>query len=508
MHTDTENKITTEYGGELKSITKSAGFGALGMFFMTIMAFVSNIVITRNLGVELYGLFVLVTNIFSFIVLISQLGFTNTIIRFVSFYLGQNKDAMTIGTIQFSFKLLLFFSLIVFIISQIAAPYISDYIFKRPEITYLLRILLFSIPFSVMATVSYAVLNGLRLIKIQVIAANILNPIIFFVLIILNFGLEYSLTGLIWIMFIMGPVNFTLSYYFLNKKYLSKKKNIKPTYKKEELFRFAMPLYLNQFLNSGIKFIPIFIMGYFLANEDVGVFNVAFKIAMLVSVSLGVFKLIFAPTISTLFAKNNKQLIAQLYKTITKWIFTISLITVGIIVLFSESILNIFGADFSAGVDVLLLLIFGELVNASVGLVGNIIIMSGRPKVALINSSVNFVMIIVLCYFLIPNYGIIGTALSYTITIAFINIIRLLELFYFERMHPFKFSYFKPIVAGIIGFIIVYFMKNLFSLNANIELIFGTLFFVALVILLLWILRIDNEDKYILESILKKIKKK
>jgi len=498
--------ITNEYNTELKSITKNAGIGALGILFMNAMAFVNNVVITRILGADSYGLFVLATNVFTFIAIIPQLGFNNTIIRYVSYYTGKGEDAKAKGTILFGFKILLILSLMVLVISFFISPLISESIFERPELTPLLKIILLSLPFAVIAGIFYSSLNGLKLIKYQVLAANILNPLIFFLLIIIVFWAGYRLTGLIWIMVAMGVISLALSYYFLNNNYFKHKRNLQPQIDKKELVNFAIPVYLNQFLNSAIKFAPIFIMGYFLTNKDIGIFNVGFRIAMLVSVSLGAFRLIFSPAISALFAKNNKQLIDQLYKTITKWIFTIALITFCIIILFAEPVLNIFGKEFTTGINVLLLLIFGELINAGVGLVGNIIVMSGRPKVALFNAGINFLTILTLCYLLIPDYGIVGAAFSYALTVVLINLIRLIELYYFEKMHPFKLSYLKPIVAGTIAFAAIYFPKSIIDLNQYVVLIMGSAIFLILFVLILWLFKFDKEDKYVLSLVSKKLK--
>lgn len=500
------NKIATEYELELTSIAKNAGIGALGIIFMNIMAFVNNIVITRALGVDSYGLFVLVTNVFTFITIIPQLGFNNTIIRFVSFYTGKGEEAKVKGTILFGLKILSIFSLIVMVVSVLISPIITESIFERPELTPLLRILLLSLPFAVIAMVFYASLNGLKLIKYQVLAGNILNPVIFFLIIVTIFWVGYRLTGLIWVMVLMGAVGVALSYYFLYNNYFKHKKKLKPEVEKKELLLFAFPIYLNQFLNTAIKFAPIFIMGYFLSNKDIGVYNVGFKVAMLVSVSLGAFRLIFSPTISALFAKKNKQLIAQLYKTITKWIFTIALITFCIIILFAEPVLSIFGNEFTTGINVLLLLIFGELINAGVGLVGNILIMSGRPKVALFNSGINFLTILALCLYLVPLYGIIGAALSYTITIVLVNLIRLIELYYFEKMQPFKLSYFKPLIAAAIAFVIVHFATSLIDINQYIEMVIGSFIFLLIFVLILWVFKFDSEDKFVLGLISNKLK--
>jgi len=133
---------TNEYNSELKSIAKNAGFGALGILFMNVMAFVNNAVITRVLGADSYGLFVLATDIFTFIAIIPQFGFGNTIVRFVSYYSGKGDEAKVKGTIVFGFKLLLVLSLIVLVISFLISPLISGNIFERPELTPLLKIIL------------------------------------------------------------------------------------------------------------------------------------------------------------------------------------------------------------------------------------------------------------------------------------------------------------------------------------------------------------------------------
>ena len=499
--------ITNDFNTELKSIAKNAGISAFGIIFMNLMAFVNNAVITRTLGADSYGLFVLATNVFTFIAIFPQLGFNSTIIRFVSYFTGKGEDAKAKGTVLFGVKMILIASMVVLPVSILLCPYISELFFDRPELTPLLKILLLSLPFSVLAMVFHSSLNGLKLIKYQVIAANILNPFIFFLFIVIAFWAGFRLTGLIWIMFLMGVISAALSFYFLNKKYFKHKKKLQPEADKRDLLHFAFPIYLNQFLNSAIKYAPIFIMGYFLSNRDIGIFNVGFRIAMLVSVSLGAFRLIFSPAISALFAKNNIKLIDQLYKTITKWIFTIALITFCIIILFAEPVLNIFGSEFTKGINVLLLLIFGELINAGVGLVGNIIIMSGRPKVALFNAAINFLMIITLCYFLIPEYGIIGAALSYAITVAFINLIRLFELYYYEKMHPFKLSYFKPLTAGIISFVVVFYVKSIININSYIEMMLGIIILLSIFSLTLWALKFDADDKYIFDKILKKLRR-
>ena len=105
--------LNQEYKFELKNIAINAGIGAFGIVFLNLMAFVNNAIITRTLGADDYGLFVLATNILYFISIISQLGFGSTILRYISYYMGQGTYGKTKGTILYGVKILFIVSLIV-----------------------------------------------------------------------------------------------------------------------------------------------------------------------------------------------------------------------------------------------------------------------------------------------------------------------------------------------------------------------------------------------------------
>jgi O-antigen/teichoic acid export membrane protein len=298
-----------------------------------------------------------------------------------------------------------------------------------------------------------------------------------------------------------------LAYSQVRSVFFKKKTGIIPLTEKKKLWEFSLPMLFIQIFNSTIRLVPIFIMGVYLPTSDIGIFNICLKIALIVSFSLEAFYMIFAPVISELFSKNDLLMVENLYKTVTKWIFTFSLVVFFIIVLFPYSLLIVFGAEFITGTGILIIMAAGELINASVGLVGIVIMMSGRPKIILYNSILSFLIVSLLCVVLIPRYGAVGAALSVAVTVALINIIRLVELYWFEKIHPFKKSYFKPLISGFVSFIITYFIFAQLGLALYFELCIGSLFFLIVFVLCNWILRLDEEDKYILKTLLNQIKR-
>lgn len=502
-HQETE----IQYKAELIGIFKGAGITAAGFVFMLIVSFITNALITRTLGAEQYGLYVLATRVMDLLQLVAIFGFGATIVRNLSFYHAQNDQPKAKGIIVFSQKTIVVISLAVAVIGFATAKIIAVNLFNRPELSNLIRILMIAIPLAAVATVYISSLNGLKHIRLTVLVSNFFTPALMLIFIGFIAIAGLNLEAMIWSIVLTAAGGLLVSRVLLNNIFLRKTKNLKMEVNKQEIWNYATPLFFNQLFNKAINLAPIFIMGVYLANSEIGLFNVGYRIALLVSFSLAAFHLIFAPVMSGLFAENNKAMIGRLYKTITKWIFSISLVVLFIIILYSETLLGIFGAEFTSGVNILLILSAGEFVNAAVGQAGNLIIVSGRPRLALINSIVAVVLVILLSLFLIPVYGATGAAIAVAVSISLINIARVIELVFLEKMHPFKISFFKPFVAAVISYLLVYWLNSNLSINVYLELALGVLIFTSLFVVVSLLLKLDEEDSYILNHTLKYFRK-
>ena len=100
-----------------------------------------------------------------------------------------------------------------------------------------------------------------------------------------------------------------------------------------------------------------------------------------------------------------------------------------------------------------------------------------------------------------------GAAISYVATIILINLLRVIELYLYENIQPFNKSYLKPIIAGFIVYMSMYLLVRQFEMGMFIELIVGSAVFVLLFFGLVWLFKLDKEDKYILEISFGKLRK-
>ena len=248
-------------------------------------------------------------------------------------------------------------------------------------------------------------------------------------------------------------------------------------------------------------------LGYFKTAADVGIYAAVAKLGGLVVLPLVSFNNIFAPMISEFYSRNEMNKLEDLFKIVTKWIFTLSLPVFLIFILFARPIMGIFGQSFVIGTAALIIFGAGQLINAGTGSVGIILTMTGRPKINLLNSIALCVLNIILNYLLIPQYGIIGAAFATGLSIAIINVLRLAEVYYFLRIHPFRLDYLKPCIAGFLSLFLVYLAVHKFfpvSLSLS-DISLLLLFFVALYALFIFFLKLEKEDEYILKLFYRKL---
>lgn len=496
-----------EYQKELKNIAKYGGINFFGIFFVNLMGYVINIIIARNIAVEQLGQFVLSMRIITYLGMLSLLGFNATSIRYISKYFALNKHSELMGTMKFIVKWVAITSIILTTVTYFLSPFITDKIFHKPEISNILRVLLITVPLVAISKMLYFNLRGLKLIKYEIISSKFIEPIARLLLLITFFYFGYKLSGLIAVQIIIPFFSLTYAAFFLYTKYLKTSATTNLTVHKKELLSFSLPIYLKSFVNNTSEMIPMYLMGIFISTREIGIFHICSKVSILVAISLTSFNVIIAPIVSSLFAKNDKATMKKLLKVTTKWIMTISLAIFFSILIYSETILSIFGKEYIAGKNLLLIIMFGQMINVFSGSNGLILNMSGRSKLMLKNSIISFVITVVSAHFLIPKYGAVGAALAIAINISVINTIKFYQVLILEKMHPYKWNFWKPILAGIVSYIIVYYYSVSIDVSKMVNLLSGLIIFTLIFALILIILKFDEDDKIIFAAIKKRIGK-
>ena len=166
----------------------------------------------------------------------------------------------------------------------------------------------------------------------------------------------------------------------------------------------------------------IIILGMFKTEGEVGIYNVALKVATLTSITLFAINSIAAPKFAEFYGKKDMKGLREVVLQTTKLIFWTSFPILLVFFFFPSFILGIFGREFEAGAVALMILAFGQFINAISGSVGYILQMSGKHKVfqniILVATTINIILNAVL----IPRYGINGAACASLVSMSFWNL--------------------------------------------------------------------------------------
>ncbi|HDZ86978.1 MAG TPA: flippase [Actinobacteria bacterium] len=488
------------YLQHLPTIAKGAGIIFFGTIIGKALILVFTLLIAKLLNTEQVGLYFLGLSVVTIASIPALLGLDSGIVRFVALYKGTNDDGKIKGTVISAVLMVIPLSFLIAFVLFFSSDKIATVFFHKPELSNVLRPLSIAVPFIALAAVFISTTQALKFMQYKVfakdLADNILKTLVALVLLVLGFGLN----GVVFATVIAAVMVAIISFYYSNKL-ISLFDSNKPVFEFRSLLSFSVPQSFSSLIVISMLYVDILILGYFMPASVVGIYSIAAKVSLIGILVISSFNAIFAPMIADLYNRSKLDVLSDLFKTVTKWIFSISFPVFLILVFLAKPILSIFGNEYIAGATALIILSVGQLINAASGPVGLMIVMSGRPGIELLSNVVVFILNITLNLLLIPKYGIEGAAIATAVSISTMNIIRLLAVRFIMDIHPYKLSFYKPLLAAIIpsaGLVIG-------SGLVGYAMILLAVFFLLLYLSFLYLLGIESEDGLIIKSAIDKL---
>jgi O-antigen/teichoic acid export membrane protein len=239
----------------------------------------------------------------------------------------------------------------------------------------------------------------------------------------------------------------------------------------------------------------------------VGIFTVAARVTTLGKMFHRSIVTSAMPIISEMYNKGELEQLGRFYRTATRWTFSFNLPFFLIVLLFSEPILSIFGESFVAGSTALVILSFGNVIDAGTGICGAVITMTGRPLLNTLNSFLVLALTLVLNILLIPRLGVIGAAIPAAAATSLINLLRLSQVFMIFRLLPYDKTFFKPIVGGIAATAVAYLMARRILVGGDlVSTALNIILFLAVYITVTLLLGLSEEDRLVLAGLRRRLK--
>jgi len=493
---------------EISVIAKGASIVFVGTIIGTALRYIFELLVARNLKPELFGVFFLGFTIFKILERITTVGLNNGVLRYVAIFKGMGDESRIKGTILLSLRIVFGVGAVISFLTIIFSHKISLSLFNEANLAPVLKIFALGIIFTALTEILVFSIQAFQIMKYKVLVRMILEPgtMILFVLLFFIIGLKLKAALFAHLLsLILGTI---LAFNFLKKVFPLIRNKIRPIFEIKELILFSWPLFFTGFLDLFIVQINTLMLGYYKTSQEVGIYGAAQRTAFLIPIVLNSFNAIFAPMIADFYHRKEIEKLEDLFKTVTKWIFTISLLIFLITVILAKDILSLWGEKYKEGALCLIIICCSQLINCATGSVGFVIMMTGRTIINLINNLAVFSIIALLNFHFIPELGILGAALSLGIAISIINIIRLIEVYAILKIHPYKIDFYKPILAGIGATFSLLAFNHLLNLSIHDllpRLFVSSLFIVVLYLTILFSLGMDEREKVILNKILNKV---
>ncbi|MFH1307817.1 MAG: flippase [archaeon] len=509
----TENK---ELNKSLNLLAKSSVIVFIGIFLSKLLAYIYRIIIARYFGPEVYGIFSLALMIVGWFTIFSALGLSEGIVRYISLYRGEGNKNKIRYIFRYTLKFLVVSGIISGVLLFILADFISVNIFRNIELSVFLKFFSISIPFSILSYIFLSYLRAYEEIGWYSFIYNIVQNAtkVLFIALLIFIGLK---SDSIIFSYVLGMVFMFLFSYFVckyklpeiffpvklsiqDKKIVSKK-----------LLDYSIPIMFFGVVYIVFTWIDSFSIGFFKGALEVGYYNAAVPIALLISLAPELFFQLFFPLITKEYSKKNLNIIKELSKQVAKWVFILNLPLFILIFLFPGAAINIlFGPEYLVAIDALRILSISTLF-ASVFLVSHqLVSMTGRSKLILLNIILASLINIVLNYFLVPmqkilflenSTGITGAALSTMISIIFLNTLFFLQARHYLSIVPLRRKMINIIVAAIIPTILLMYFRKLVEIKF-LSLIILSVFFILTYLVLIFLTRsLDKNDFLVLKSL-------
>lgn len=442
---------------EIQSALGSIGLSAALIFGATLLSqglgFLTRVTMARYLPVDGYGNVVIGLSVLNLFGIVALAGMPDAVSRYIPRQetANERRNILT-SALQIVGALSIFLAIGIYL----AAELLATSVFGNDGLVWIIRIFAGILPFYAVFKVSLGGFRGYEKTYPQVVLQKVLRPALQLAGIILFVMLGYGTTGIAFayaLAFILVSIVGVLLLYHVGEISLKDITRQAHTDQSRELLTFSVPLAASGAITVIAKHSDLILLGVFKSSTAVGIYEVAFRMAMFVPL---IFTLpvgyLFQPIMSKFDDNSDHLKMEQLYTVIIRWVIIATFPVFILFFLFPEqSLVFFFGEEYSGGKLALQILLTGFIISLLPGLTNSFLISVGETKVLMYISAGTMVLNVLLNVILIPIYGIIGAAIATTTAQIINNAFQSLIIYRYYGFHPYKYKYVIPtFLMGII----------------------------------------------------------
>lgn len=381
------------------TITGTILNGVLGLLFYVVLA--------RFLGPSEFGLLTIALTTLVLVADIADIGTNTGLVRFVSSSLAVNKEK-AFRFLKLSLAIKLIASLAVFIVIFFLSPYLSLNIFHKPQLILPLRLVGFGIGGALLFTFATSAFQAYQKYFLWSLINIVTNALRLLLIIVLGYYLKLNIENSLFIYIIMPFFGFFLALFILPTRNILRSKDEFNLLK--ELLRYNTPVAVFSIIAAFSTRLDTFLNAALLSVREVGIYGAANQLVQIMPQLVSALGLVSAPKFASF--QNSSQMLTY-FKKFQLFVSGLCILGILSIPLAVYFIPLLFGPAYKEAVIPFIILFLGFLIFLfSIPVHHSVIFYFGRPDVFIWVSIGHLIIISVLGYFMISNFGILGSAIT------------------------------------------------------------------------------------------------
>ena len=497
--------LSSEGAKDVRVVAKGGAIQIVGQFAQKGLAFLLVVVAVRILGTADYGLYRQVFQILFILTTVASGGFPVAAVRFIARAraIGDPGGVRGAATVTLVSTLVVSTIIVVGVLvwtDPLAAAFV-DPSEQTDYLSFLLRVGIVFVPLYASMQVLRFCTQGYKTMGPGVMIGNIIQPFSRFVFTIVALVAGFAVTGAVVGLVLSAATSAIAGIFLFRRLQTEEERRARPTRSVGPILRFAFPqagvaLFSTQSLGLGI-----ILVGIYGSNDQVGLYGVAQALQLAGGLFLTSIVGIWAPVVVDIYERGDISRLQSLYQTINRWVATFSVPVFIALILQPEFFTRLLGgADALGAAPLVPILAIGNIFFVITGPSSQLLSMTGRPGINLINSIVSVALYVGLGVLVVPRHGVVGMAMVDAFVTALINIVRVVEGRIFVGVQPFGRTFMKPVAAALAAAAIVALMR-VFLGQSTIAALGGLAAGGLIYISILKLLGSDPEERHVIDVV-------
>jgi O-antigen/teichoic acid export membrane protein len=403
----------------VKRMLVSASGTALLQGGSGVMTFVLAVLLARFLGSVGYGLYSLGYAWSTLLLVPAILGLNTFLVRGIAVYEVKEQWRLMKGLLFRTNQLVLLTSTIIALGGIVVALLWLSPSFRGPFCVAMLLV-----PLTALTLLRQGAMQAFGKVVKGQLPEYLIRPLLIIVVVVL---LEVSVPHALTPTTALGAnvfgvaVAFTVGAIFLRQTLPSALRSVRPEFATRLWLRASLPMMLISGVWMANNYAATLMVGILDGPGPAGVYTAAQKGAEVIVIILYATNMPLAPAIARLHTRGDRQGLERTTEHMARATLLVSMPIACAFMIFPHLYLGLFGASFQVGTTALMILAFGQLINAAAGPSGNVLIMTGQEGVAVRGVAAGLLANIVLAVILVPPLGVTGGAIAFAVSLILWN---------------------------------------------------------------------------------------